>query len=349
MSGQFSASLSFDELPERISTTPSPVPRSVRPPADSLGISDTGTDRAALEAPPPEATSRRWGGELGREVGILLHLACIALVGTAIIVVFFGIAFSLLRHPIGEGIANSGARDRPMASVGAKPEMPLSAPTLSAVPSRSAPVATAGNATASAAPAAPFGAGLPASGATATAPGATSAVTKPAASEPDLTQLSTMGTQPDQRLRPNAIAETVGVPPQPFLEPITGQTGEQSGVKRPLNAAAEIVRGMVAEPLDAATWVVDNQIVNLWGIRPGSPSLIPSLIGFVEQVRAKGAVECRRQTHSTRYRCLMATGEDLAEAALFAGVGRAADGATVAYRTAEAQAHQRGRGLWARP
>src|SRR5215813_3219726 len=100
MSGQFSASLSFDELPERISTTPSPIPRSVRPPADSLGISDTGTDRAALEAPPPEPTSRRWGGELGREVGILLHLACIALVGTAIIVVFFGIAFSLLRHPI---------------------------------------------------------------------------------------------------------------------------------------------------------------------------------------------------------------------------------------------------------
>jgi len=346
MSGQFSAGLSFDELPERTSTTPTPVPRSVRPPADSLGISDTGTDRAALEAPPPEPTSRRWGGELGREVGILLHLACIALVGTAIIVVFFGIAFSLLRHPTGEGIANSGARDRPMGSVGAKP---LSAPTLSAVPSRSAPVATAGNATASAAPAVPFGAGLPASGATATAPGATSAVTRPAASEPDLTQLSTMGTQPDQRLRPNAIAETFGVPPQPFLEPITGQTGEQSGVKRPLNAAAEIVRGMVAEPLDAATWVVDNQIVNLWGIRPGSPSLFPSLIGFVEQVRAKGAVECRRQTHSNRYRCLMATGEDLAEAALLAGVGRAADGATVAYRTAEAQAHQRGRGLWARP
>src|SRR5215831_555622 len=182
MSGQFSASLSFDELPERISTTPSPVPRSVRPPADSLGISDTGTDRAALEAPPPEPTSRPWG-ELGRQVAILLHLACIALVGTAIIVVFFGIAFSLLRHPTGEGIANSGARDRPMTSVGAKPEMPLSAPTLSAVPSRSAPVATAGNATASAAPATPSRAGLPASGATATAPGATSAVTKPAASE----------------------------------------------------------------------------------------------------------------------------------------------------------------------
>ena len=176
-----------------------------------------------------------------------------------------------------------------------------------------------------------------------------SAITGLAASEPGLTQLSTMGTQPQQRMSPNAVAETPGVPPQTFLEPITGQSGEHSGVKRRVNAAAEIVRGMVAEPLDAATWVVDNQIVNLWGIRPGSPSLFPSLIAFVEQVRAKGAVECRRQTHSRRYRCLMPTGEDLAEAALPAGVGRAADGATVVYWTAEAQAHQRGKGLWARP
>jgi hypothetical protein len=347
MSGQFSASLSFDELPERISTTLTPAPRSARPLADSLGISDTGTDRAALEAAPPAPASRRRGAELARQVGILLHLACIAFVGTAIIVVFFGIAFSLLRHPTGEGIANSGARDRHMAPVGAKSETPLSAPTLSVVPSRSAPVPPTGEAPSSAAPVAPFRADLPTSAAT--APGTTPAMAGLAASEPGLTQLSTMGAQPGQRLSSNAVAETPGVPPQAFPEPIAGPSGEHSGVKRPGNASTEIVRGMVAEPLDAATWVVDNQIVNLWGIRPGSPSLFPSLIGFVEQVRAKGAVECRKQTHSTRYRCLMATGEDLAEAALLAGVGRAADGATVAYRTAEAQAHQRGRGLWARP
>src|SRR5215813_4153162 len=98
MSGQFSASLSFDELPEQSSTTPTLAPRSARPPADSLGISDTGTDRAALEAAPPTPASRR-GAELGRQAGTLLHLACIAFVGAAIIVVFFGIAFSLLRHP----------------------------------------------------------------------------------------------------------------------------------------------------------------------------------------------------------------------------------------------------------
>ena len=340
MSGQFSASLSFDELPERISTSPTLAPRSARSPADSLGIS-------AFEAAPPAPASRRRGAELGRQVGILLHLACIAFVGTAIIAVFFGIAFSRLGHSNEEGIANSGARDRHMAPVRAKPEMPLSAPTLSAVPSRSTPVPPAGEVTASAAPVAPLRADPPTSAATVL--GTTPAMTGPAAPARESTPLSTIGTQPDQRTRPNAIAETPGVQPQPSLEPITGQTGEHSGLKRPVNASAEIVHGMVAEPIDAMTWVVDNQIVNLRGIRPRSPSLFPSLIGFVDLVRAKGAVECRRQTHSSRYRCLMATGEDLAEAALLAGVGRAADGATVAYRTAEAQAHQKSRGMWARP
>jgi hypothetical protein len=257
-------------------------------------------------------------------------------------VAFFGIAFSRLGHPTEEGIANSGARDRHMAPAEAK-----LAPTLSAVPSRSAPVPPPGEAPSSAAPVAPSRANLPTSAAT--APGATPAVTRLAAAGPDSTQLSAIGTQPDQRLPSNAIAETPGAPPQPFLEPITGPSGEHSALRQSGNASAEIVRGTVAEPLDAATWVVDNQIVNLWGIRPGSPNPFPSLIGFVEQVRAKGAVECRRQTHSNRYRCLTATGEDVAEAALLAGVGRAADGATVAYRTAEAQAHQRGKGLWAKP
>jgi hypothetical protein len=258
---------------------------------------------------------------LGLQVGILLHLACIAFVGTVIIVVFFGIAFSLLGHRTGEVIVNSGARDHHTASVGAKPEMLLSTPTLSAVLSRSASVPPAGESPASDAPVAPFHADLPASAATVT--GTTPAMTGVAASEPGSRQLSTTGTQADQGLRPIA--------------------------KRPENASAEIVHGVVTDAVDAMTWVVGDQMVNLWGIRPGPPNLFPSLIGFVDQVRAKGAVECRRQTHSNRYRCLMATGEDVAEAALLMGVGRAAEGATVAYRTAEAQAHQRSRGLWARP
>jgi hypothetical protein len=347
MSGQFPASLSFDELPERISATPTLAPRSARPPADSVGISDSGTDRAALESAMPTPASRRRGDELRLHIGILLHLACIALVGAAVIVVFFGIAFSLVRHPSGEVIANSGARDRHMPSVRATPEMPLSAPTLPAIPSGSALAPPAAEVTVGAAPVASHRADLPASAATVF--GTTPAVTGLAASEPGSTQISVMGTQSAQRSPPNLIAEVPRVPLQPFVEPITTQTGEYSGLKRPVNASAEIVHGMVAGAPDAMTWVVDDQIVNLWGIRPGLPSVLPSLIGFTDLVRAKGAVECRRQTHSSRYRCLMATGEDLAEAALLAGVGRAADRATVAYRTAEAQAHQRGRGLWARP
>jgi len=284
---------------------------------------------------------------LGLQVGIFSYLACIVFVGAAIIVVFFGIAFSLLRHPTGEVIVNSGAGDRHLAPVEAKPEMPLSALTLSAVPPRSASVSLTGEAPASAAPVAAFPADLPA--AAAATPGSTAAMTAPAASEPGSTQLSTIGTQPGPRIRPNAITETLSVPPEPLLEPIPGQSGTHSRLKRPGNGSAEIVHGMVADAANAMTWVLDDQIVILWGIRPGSPNPSPSLIGFVDQVRAKGAVECRRQTHSSRYRCLMATGEDLAEAALLAGVGRAADGATVAYRSAEAQAHQKGRGLWARP
>jgi len=39
----------------------------------------------------------------------------------------------------------------------------------------------------------------------------------------------------------------------------------------------------------------------------------------------------------------------VAEEALLAGFGRAADGSSVAYRTAEEQAHQKSRGLWAKP
>ena len=345
MSGQFSASLSLDELPERIGTTPTLGPRSARAPADWLGTSDTGTDRRALEAPAP--ASRRRDGELGLQVGILLHLACIAFVGTVIIVVFFGIAFSLLGHRTGEVIVNSGARDHHTASVGAKPEMLLSTPTVSAVLSRSAPVPPAGESPASDAPVAPFRADLPASAATVT--GTTPAMTGLAASEPGSRQLSTTGTQAGQGLRPIANAETLNGPSGPFRELITGESGKYSRLKRPGNASAEIVHGMVTDAVDAMTWVIGDQIVNLWGIRPGPPNLFPSLIEFVDQVRAKGAVECRRQTHSNRYRCLMATGEDVAEAALLSGVGRAAEGATVAHRTAEAQARQRSRGLWARP
>ena len=347
MSGQFSASLSLDELTGPTGATPTAAPHGARPPAHSLCTSDTGTDGPALDAASPAPASRSRGTESRLPVGILLYLACIAFVGTAIIVVSFGIAFSLLRHPTVEVIVNSGARDRHLAPVGAKPEMPMSAPTFSVVPSRSVSAPVAGEAPASAAPSASFQADLPT--AAATTPETSPAMTALAAPAPDSTLPSMTGTQPDQSLRPNATAKMMGVQPETSPDPITGQEGKHCRLKQPVNASAGIVHGIVAKALDAMTWVVDDQVVNLWGIRPGSSNPSPAFIGFVDLVRAKGAVECRRQTYSSRYRCLMATGEDLAEAALLAGLGRAADGATVAYRAAEAQAQQRARGLWARP
>src|SRR5271156_2953377 len=273
MSGQFSASLSLDEPPGRTSTNAHPSTAQSASARDTLGVFDTGT-----EAAPSASTSRRRGAELGLQVGIFLYLACIAFLGAAIIVVFFGIAFSLLRHPTGEVTDNSGAGDRHMAPVEAKPEMPLSALTLSAVPPRSASVSLTGEAPASAAPVAAFAAALPA--AAAATPGSTAAMTAPAASEPGSTQLSMVETQPGQRSRPNAIVETLSVPPEPLLEPIPGQSGTHSRLKRPGNGSAEIVHGMVADAANAMTWVLDDQIVILWGIRPGSPNPSPSLIGF---------------------------------------------------------------------
>ena len=95
------------------------------------------------------------------------------------------------------------------------------------------------------------------------------------------------------------------------------------------------------------TWIVGNQAVRLWGIRPGPQDRLHSLDRFVDWVPAKGPIECRWHEHSSRYQCATATGENIAEASLLAWVGRVADGAAVAYRSAEAQARQKGNGLWA--
>src|SRR5262249_1446668 len=136
------------------------------------------------------------------------------------------------------------------------------------------------------------------------------AITALAASELGSTQIPATGTQSGQKS--GTAAETPVIPPEPFREPSMEKKGQYFGLKQPGNASAEIVRGTVTNAVDAAIWVVGDQIVNLWGIRAGFSSPSSSLIGFVDHVRAKGAVECRRQTHSNRYRCVIATGEDLA-------------------------------------
>jgi hypothetical protein len=120
-------------------------------------------------------------------------------------------------------------------------------------------------------------------------------------------------------------------------EPLPARADQGPERKRFMTASAQIISGSVDEVTDAMTWVVGGQIVHLWGIRPWSRTPPPSLTGLEAQVNADGPISCRRQAHSTRYRCLTAHREDIAEIALFSGIGRAAIGAPVAYRDAEAR------------
>ena len=114
MSGQFSASLSLDELPETVSETPTADPRTARPPSDRLSVSDTRTGRPALEAKPWAPFLRRWS-ELRPQVGILLHLACNVFVGAMIIVIFFGVAFSMFGEPLSKAAPAAPPRADPRA------------------------------------------------------------------------------------------------------------------------------------------------------------------------------------------------------------------------------------------
>lgn len=160
------------------------------------------------------------------------------------------------------------------------------------------------------------------------------------------------GTPPPQPTRPGTTGEpeqaaqmaAMALASPAELRPV--QVRNNPGPKRIENASAEIVSGPVTDVPDAMTWVIGGQVLHLWGIRPGLRARSPALASFVARVTAEGAIDCRRQVHSTRYRCSTAAGEDVAETELLSGVGRAADGATVAYRGAEAQARAKGMGLW---
>ena len=105
------------------------------------------------------------------------------------------------------------------------------------------------------------------------------------------------------------------------------------------------MNGIVTDVRDVATWVVGGRTVRLFGINPGPHKLLASLVNWV---RAKGPVECVPQARSPLYRCFTTTGEDIAEAALLAGIGQAGEHATAAYKHAESDARRMGKGMWAR-
>jgi endonuclease YncB( thermonuclease family) len=121
-----------------------------------------------------------------------------------------------------------------------------------------------------------------------------------------------------------------------------GQAGKPAG--EPSNSA-EVINGIVTDVRDVATWTVGGRTVRLFGINPGAHKHLASLVNWV---RAKGPVECMPQARTPLYRCFTATGEDIAEAALLAGIGRAGERATAAYENAESSARRMGKGLWAR-
>jgi hypothetical protein len=156
----------------------------------------------------------------------------------------------------------------------------------------------------------------------------------PAGSEPAF-----QATQPSTTGQPVQLAATALAGP---AEPRPVQVHQKLGLKRIENASADIVSGPVTGARDAMTWVVAGQILHLWGIRPDLRPQPASLARFVAQVGAAGSINCRRQAHSTRYLCAAATHEDIAETELLSGLGRAADGATLAYRNAESQARDKG-------
>jgi endonuclease YncB( thermonuclease family) len=150
-----------------------------------------------------------------------------------------------------------------------------------------------------------------------------------------------------QAAQPGATAQALGSPSEPLPESTDGRGSASVDPKRLRNASTELVTGTADEVVDAMTLVVDDQIVRLWGIRPGPRNRYTSLSDLVDIVRAKGPVNCQKHPHSGRYQCFTATHEDIAEAVLSAGLGRAAGGAR-AYREAEAQARRQGKGIWAK-
>src|SRR5262249_34053934 len=148
-------------------------------------------------------TWRRWS-ELRLQLGILLHLACITLVGTVITVVLFGIAFSMLARTTKETGANSGARDRQM--IGAEPETRQSAPTRSAV-----------------------------TAAAETPP----AMTALAVLEPGSTQMPATGGQPPERS--GTAAETTIASAELPHAPSREENSQYSQLRQPGTASTEIV------------------------------------------------------------------------------------------------------------
>jgi hypothetical protein len=248
-------------------------------------------------------------------VGVHLYLLSVALVAAAIIGMLLGMGSYLLMHPATEVGADYAAEEKgtqhpvPGSSIG---EAPLG--TTGAAPPRDevpAPPSTASEAT------------VP-------APEVVIMPVLPGVTESDLSQSA----------QPVGIAE-------PLDHPAAGEELSTPPVqtKSPEPRPPAVIRGIVTDAPNAATWILADQTVRLWGVKPQPSNAVAPLVNWV---RAKGSIECVARAKTGRYQCFTATGEDIAEAALLAGVARAGDRAPAAYRNAETQARRQEKGLWGR-
>jgi endonuclease YncB( thermonuclease family) len=267
----------------------------------------------------------------GLRIGTVFYLLSVGLIAAATLGASLGIGFYLLVHPPQEAAAE------PARSSEAEPVQEFTSPTSEA----SAPIPSAAL-SAAALPVRPaFSPGLE----------SLSSEAGPEPAQPKggggQDRLSSLQEADHLTVRDNA--------PDTNSSPLEGEARDQNRDASPHGRAdepagepshpTEVVNGIVTGVRDVATWVVGGRTIRLSGISPGPPKLLPSLVNWV---RAKGLVECLPQAGSLSYRCFTATGEDIAEAALLAGIGRAGDGATAAYEGAQSSARRMGKGLWAR-
>jgi endonuclease YncB( thermonuclease family) len=138
-------------------------------------------------------------------------------------------------------------------------------------------------------------------------------------------------------LNESAGRQPAGQGPQPAPATTPGAAAPEP------TPAAAVIHGSVTRVPNAATLVVADQRIRLWGIDPGPPTV---LAPFENWVRAQGDLTCEPVAQTGRYRCFTGGGIDVAEAAILNGAGRVGDGATPDYRQREAEARQGHRGLW---
>jgi endonuclease YncB( thermonuclease family) len=143
--------------------------------------------------------------------------------------------------------------------------------------------------------------------------------------------------------------------PAPSPAPASPQAAPTAAAPAPANpqatpasiggAQGSAISGAVDKVPNAATLVVGDHRVRLWGIDPGPENIVAPFDTWLRQ--HAGTLKCDPVATTGRYKCLTADGHDVAEVALFSGFARVGEGATSDYRNLEDQARDQHHGLWA--